>query len=73
MEMNRLKLFTLQLVLVSVMTLTASYWKTSSQTAGAAEDQTAGPVKVEEVENTLGADQAKGFQHGRRRNRDAEN
>jgi CxxC motif-containing protein (DUF1111 family) len=59
MEMNRLKLFTLQLFLVSVMTLTASYWKTSSQTAaGAAENQTVGAVKVEEVENTLGADQA---------------
>ena len=55
--MNR-KLFTLQLFLVSVTTLTAPHWKTSSQTASAAEAQTAGPVKVEEVENTLGADQA---------------
>jgi hypothetical protein len=57
-EMNRLTLFTLQLFLVAVTTLTASHWKTSSQTAGAAQEQTPGSGKVEEGENTLGADQA---------------
>jgi hypothetical protein len=56
--MNRLKVVTLQLFLVSVTILTAPHCKTSSQTASTAEDQSAGPVKVEEVENTLGADQA---------------
>jgi hypothetical protein len=56
--MNRFTLVTLQLVLVAVTTLTASHWKISSQTAGAAQEQTAGSGKVEERENTLGADQA---------------
>jgi hypothetical protein len=56
--MTRLTLFTLQLVLVAVTTLTASPWKISSQTAGAAQEQTAGSGKVEEGENTRGADQA---------------
>ena len=56
--MNRLTLCTLQLFLVAGTTLTALPWKTSSQTAGAAQEQTAGSGKVEEGENTLGADQA---------------
>ncbi len=56
--MNRSTLFTLQLFLVAVTTLTASHWKASSQTAGAAQEQTASSGNVEEGENTLGADQA---------------
>jgi hypothetical protein len=56
--MNRLTLFPLQLFLVAVMILTALHGKTSSQTAGTAQEQTAGSGKVEERENTLGADQA---------------
>jgi hypothetical protein len=57
-EMNRLTLFSFQLFLVAVTTLTASHWKANSQTAGAAQGQTASSGKVEERENTLGADQA---------------
>jgi hypothetical protein len=57
-EMKRLTLFTLKLSLVALTTLTASHWKASSQTAGAAQEQTAGSGKVAEGENTLGADQA---------------
>jgi hypothetical protein len=56
--MNRVMLCTLQLFLVAVLTLSALHGKTSSQPAGAAQEQTAGAGKVEEGENTLGADQA---------------
>src|SRR5262249_54431430 len=56
--MNRLTLFTLQIFLVAVTTLTASHWKAGSQNAGAAQAQTAGARNVAQGENTLGADQA---------------
>ena len=56
--MNRLTLFILQIFLVAVTTLTASHWKSSTQTAGAAQAQTASAGKAAEGANTLGADQA---------------
>src|SRR6478672_7997933 len=56
--MNRLTLFILQIFLVAVTTLTASHWKSSTQTAGAAQAQTASAGKAADGANTLGADQA---------------